>query len=123
MGLRSRITSRLVHNNSQVDSESTERQNIEVWNDLVSPRDLLICLAVSVTCAVAAVLISLKFGGQPLFWGLGAAVIGFAVNCFLVTPKRSVVIVDELNDSGIIDDVDADSIEIANENADEGGAK
>ena len=28
-----------------VDSENTERQNnIEVWNDLVSPRDLLICL-------------------------------------------------------------------------------
>ena len=45
------------------------------------------------------------------------------MNCFLVTPKRNVVIVDELNDSGIIDDVDADSIEIANENADEGGAK
>ena len=81
-----------------VDSENTERQNnIEVWNDLVSPRDLLICLLISVACIVAAVLLSSFFGGKPLFWGLGASTVGFIACCFLVTPKREVTIVDELN--------------------------
>ena len=39
--------------------EGLEGRNIEVWNDLVSPRDLLVCLAVSAVCAVAAVLIEI----------------------------------------------------------------
>ena len=77
------------------DSEGTGRQNIEVWNDLVSPRDLVICLLISVACAAAAVLVSARLGGQTLFWGLGASVAGFIVNCLLVTPKREVVIVDD----------------------------
>ncbi len=81
-----------------VDSENTERQNnIEVWNDLVSPRDLIVCLLISVICVVAAVLFSVYLGGNPLFWGLGASTIGFIACCFLVTPKREVTIVDELN--------------------------
>ncbi len=43
-----------------VGSEDTERQNnIEVWNDLVSPRDLIICLVISVICVIAAVLFAL----------------------------------------------------------------
>lgn len=76
--------------------EGLEGRNIEVWNDLVSPRDLLVCLAVSAVCAVAAVLIASNTGGQTLYWGLGASVVGFVLNCFLVTPKRDVGIVDEM---------------------------
>ena len=79
----------------EAGSEGTERQNIEVWNDLVSPKDLVICLLVAVACAVAAVMISSRIGGQTLFCGLVALVVGFIVNCFLVTPKREVDIVDE----------------------------
>ena len=66
-------------------------------NDLVSPRDLLICLLISVMCIVAAVLLSASFGGKPLFWGLGASTIGFIACCFLVSPKREVTIVEELS--------------------------
>ena len=84
----------------EAGSEDAERQNIEVWNDLVSPKDLVISLLVAVVCAVAAVLLSLAVGGQTLFWGLGASVVGFTVNCFLVTPKREVTIVDEVPDTG-----------------------
>ena len=81
-----------------VDSENTERQNnIEVWNDLVSPRDLIVCLLISVICVVAAVRLSASFGGKPLFWGLGASTIGFIACCFLVSSKREVTIVDELS--------------------------
>lgn len=88
------------------DSEGTGRQNIEVWNDLVSPRDLVICLLVSVACAAAAVLVSARLGGQTLFWGLGASVAGFIVNCLLVAPKREVVIVDDADGAGGGDAVD-----------------
>ena len=76
--------------------EGLEGRNIEVWNDLVSPKDLIACLVVSAICAVAAVLIASSTGGQTLYWGLGASVVGFVVNCFLVTPKRDVGIVDEM---------------------------
>ncbi len=81
-----------------VDSENTERQNnIEVWNDLVSPTDLIVCLLMSLICVVAAVLFSVYLGGKPLFWGLGASTIGFIACCFLVSPKREVTIVEELS--------------------------
>ena len=93
-----RLRSPIVRSTDDVDSESTERQNnIEVWNDLVSPRDLIICLVISVICVIAAVLFSVYLGGKPLFWVLGASTIGFIACCFLVTPKREVTIVDELN--------------------------
>ena len=88
------------------DSEGTGRQNIEVWNDLVSPKDLVVCLLISVVCAVAAVPIASRIGGQTLFWGLGASVAGFIVNCLLVTPKREVVIVDDADGIDVADGVD-----------------
>ena len=94
---------------SEVASESTGRHNIEVWNDLVSVKDLLICLQISAAYAACAALLSIVVGGQPLFWGLGASVIGFTVNCFFVTPKRDVTIIDDVSDAGIADDSDDDS--------------
>lgn len=52
--------------------------------------------------AAAAVPISLALGGNTLFWGLGASILGFIANCFLVSPKRHVSIIDEMpsHDSG-----------------------
>ena len=98
-----------MHDISEAASESTGRHNIEVWNDLVSIKDLLICLQISAAYAACAALLSIIVGGQPLFWGLGASVIGFTVNCFFVTPKRDVTIIDDVSDAGIADDSDDDS--------------
>ena len=97
---------------SEAASESTGRHNIEVWNDLVSIKDLLICLQISAAYAACAALLSIVVGGQPLFWGLGASVIGFTVNCFFVSPKRDVTIIDDVSDADsavIADDSDDDS--------------
>ena len=63
-------------------------------------------VALIVACAAAAVLISPRSGGQTLFWGLGASVAGFIVNCLLVTPKREVVIVDDADGIDVADGVD-----------------
>ena len=98
-----------MHDISEAASESTGRHNIEVWNDLVSVKDLLICLQISAAYAACAALLAIVVGGQPLFWGLGASVIGFTVNCFFVTPKRDVTIIDDVSDAGIADDSDDDS--------------
>ena len=98
-----------MHDIFEAASESTGRHNIEVWNDLVSIKDLLICLQISAAYAACAALLSIVVGGQPLFWGLGASVIGFTVNCFFVTPKRDVTIIDDVSDAGIADDSDDDS--------------
>ena len=101
-----------MHDISEAASESTGRHNIEVWNDLVSIKDLLICLQISAAYAACAALLSIVVGGQPLFWGLGASVIGFTVNCFFVSPKRDVTIIDDVSDADsavIADDSDDDS--------------
>ena len=98
-----------MHDIFEAASESTGRHNIEVWNDLVSIKDLLICLQISAAYAACAALLAIVVGGQPLFWGLGASVIGFTVNCFFVTPKRDVTIIDDVSHAGIADDSDDDS--------------
>ena len=68
--------------------EDLEGRNIEVWNDLVSPKDLIVCLVVSAICAVAAVLVASSTGGQTLYWGLGASVIGFLSLIHISEPTR-----------------------------------
>ena len=75
-------------------AEASEEPNIEVWNDLVSAKDLVVSLAVCAACAIIALVIAERTGGQLLFWGLGGAVLGFIINCVIVTPKREVSIVD-----------------------------
>ena len=102
-----------MHDIFEAASESTGRHNIEVWNDLVSVKDLLICLQISAAYAACAALLAIVVGGQPLFWGLGASVIGFTVNCFFVSPKRDVTIIDDVSD--------ADSAVIADDSKDDLG--
>ncbi|QPL06563.1 hypothetical protein ID810_04820 [Actinomyces respiraculi] len=75
--------------------------HIEVWNDLVSARDLVLSLTVCAASAVAALVVATLTGGQLLFWGLAGSVLGFALSCLLVQPKRDVSIVD----SGASEDV------------------
>ncbi|MDU0348064.1 hypothetical protein [Actinomyces sp. MRS3W] len=84
---------------SSPTSLDAQAPNIEVWNDLVSARDLLVCLVVSAVSAVVALGIAIATGGQLLFWGLGGCVLGFVINCFLVRPKREVRIVEDMQDA------------------------
>lgn len=69
--------------------------NVEVWNDLVSPRDLLVSLLLSAACAVVSLVIAGATGSQPLFWGLGGCVLGFVISCVVVRPKREVLVTDD----------------------------
>lgn len=73
----------------------TDGDYVEIWGDRLSLRDLLIALAACAVPTVAAVWIGSLAGGQPLFWGLGGAALGFAIACVVIRPKRDVRIVDD----------------------------
>ena len=60
----------------QVDSSE---EYIEVWNDLVSPRDLTWSLAICGGATVAALLIATLLSSSLFFWGLGGSVAGFII--------------------------------------------
>lgn len=87
-----------MHLNASTRTGAPREPHIEVWNDLVSARDLVLSLAVCGICATSALVIATLTGGQLLFWGLGGSVLGFAVSSLLVRPKRDVSIVETAAD-------------------------
>ncbi|MCL3778574.1 MULTISPECIES: hypothetical protein [unclassified Actinomyces] len=83
-----------MHHNASTRAGAPQEPHIEVWNDLVSARDLVLSLAVCAACAGGALTVATLAGGQLLFWGLGGSVLGFALSCLLVRPKRDVSIIE-----------------------------
>lgn len=83
-----------MHHNTPTRSEQDPAPHIEVWNDLVSARDLVLSLTVCGLCSVGALVLATLTGGDLLFWGLGGCVLGFVLSCLLVRPKREVSIVE-----------------------------
>ncbi len=79
----------------QVDSSE---EYIEVWNDLVSPRDLTLSLAICGGVTIAALVLATFLSSSLFFWGLGGSVVGFIICAVAFTPKRQVRIVSA-NDS------------------------
>lgn len=85
----------------------------EVWNDLVSPRDLVWSLLLCSGATIAALLIATWLGSSLFFWGLGGSVVGFIAAAALIRPKRVVTITDAavstvINDDGGSADDDAE---------------
>ncbi|MGJ0184283.1 hypothetical protein [Corynebacterium glyciniphilum] len=72
---------------------------IEVWNDLVSTRDLTWSLLICGVTTALALLIATALSSSEFFWGLGGAVVGFVVCVVVFTPKRVVRIIDGSTDS------------------------
>lgn len=89
----------------QVDSSE---EYIEVWNDLVSPRDLTLSLACCGGVTVAALIIATFLSSSLFFWGLGGAVAGFIICAVVFKPKRMVRIVGADGSAGTPDAVVAD---------------
>ncbi|WP_420099530.1 hypothetical protein [Corynebacterium sp.] len=71
---------------------------IEVWNDLVSTRDLTWSLLICGVTTALALLIATALSSSEFFWGLGGAVVGFVVCVVVFTPKRVVRIIDGSTD-------------------------
>ncbi len=75
----------------QVDSNE---EYIDVWNDLVSPRDLTLSLAICGGTTSAALIIATLLSFSLFFWGLGGSVVGFIICASAFAPKRIVRIVN-----------------------------
>lgn len=63
-------------------------QFVEVWEDIVSIKDLILALIICAITTLGAYLIAPDEGSKPLFFGLIGALVGFVICSFLIKPKR-----------------------------------
>ncbi len=63
-------------------------KNIEVWEDLVNIKDLVISIIVCGSTTFLGYFIAPNEPPKPLFFGLTGAIIGFVICSFIIKPKR-----------------------------------
>lgn len=87
--------------NSKISNikESPEREalknNIEVWEDLVSIRDLVISLIICTIMSLGGYFLAPNTPPKPLFGGLAGAILGFVICAVLIKPKRVLIETDQ----------------------------
>ena len=64
-------------------------KNIEVWEDLVRIKDLILSLAICSITTLGAYFIAPNEPPKPLFFGLTGAIIGFIICSIIIEPKRN----------------------------------
>lgn len=72
-----------------------EAEYIEVWEDVVSIKDLLISLIISSITTLGGYLIAPNEPPKPLFFGLIGVVVGFIISSIIIKPKRTFQFVDK----------------------------
>ncbi|API92840.1 hypothetical protein J32TS6_20610 [Virgibacillus pantothenticus] len=72
-----------------------KEENIEVWEDLVHIKDLVLAIIISTITTLGAYLIAPNDPPKPLIFGLIGALVGFIICSLLIKPKRSFRYVDE----------------------------
>jgi hypothetical protein len=76
--------------NRGVSGEShAEKKNIEVWEDLVSIKDLVVSLLICSVAAMGGYFIAPNEPPKPLLFGLTGALIGFVICSAIIKPKRN----------------------------------
>ncbi len=68
--------------------EKRDGDFVEVWEDVVSIKDLLFSLAVTSVVTLGAYFIAPDEPPKPLFFGLGGAITGFTISSVFIKPKR-----------------------------------
>jgi len=69
--------------------DSEEKSNIEIWEDYVRIKDLVICLIICGVTTLGGYLIAPNEPPRPLIYGLIGAVLGFAISSIIIRPKRT----------------------------------
>jgi hypothetical protein len=67
----------------------TSDQNIEVWEDLVNIKDLVISLIICSITTLGGYLLAPNEPPKPLLFGLLGALIGFIICSIIIKPKRN----------------------------------
>ncbi|WP_297005797.1 hypothetical protein [uncultured Corynebacterium sp.] len=83
--------------NTRADATVAGRY-IEIWNDLVSVRDLTWSIVICGGTTALALGIATAFHSDEFFWGLGGAVLGFTISALVFTPKRTVTVGQDVPD-------------------------
>jgi hypothetical protein len=73
---------------NKTPEQELKKENIEVWEDLVSIKDLVMSLAICSITALGGYFIAPHTPPKPLFFGLGGAFIGFLICTLFIKPKR-----------------------------------
>lgn len=78
-----------IHSSINKSPESEDsKKNIEVWEDLVNIKDLVISLIVCSTTTLGGYFLAPNEPPKPLFFGLSGAIIGFVICTIFIKPKR-----------------------------------
>ena len=71
--------------------ENMDKKNIEIWEDLVYIKDLILALAICLLTTLGAYFIAPNEPPKPLFFGLSGAIVGFIISSILIKPKRELL--------------------------------
>lgn len=69
-------------------STSDAEQYVEVWEDVVSIKDLMFSLVICALSTLLAYFLAPNEDPYPLFFGLSGALLGFLISSFVIKPKR-----------------------------------
>jgi hypothetical protein len=73
---------------NKVSETETSKKNIEVWEDLVNIKDLVISLIICSTTALGGYFLAPNKPPKPLLYGLFGSIFGFVICSFILKPKR-----------------------------------
>jgi len=73
------------------------KNNIEVWEDIVNIKDLVMALIVCSVTTFVAYILAPNEPPKPLFFGLTGAIIGFIISSIFIKPKRIFIETNEEN--------------------------
>jgi Na+/H+ antiporter NhaD/arsenite permease-like protein len=71
--------------------KNKEDNNIEIWEDIVTIKDLVKALVICMITTFSGYFLAPKDSYKPLLFGLVGAIIGFTISSFVIQPKRKFV--------------------------------
>lgn len=74
-------------NKSYVKNKKS-KENIEIWEDLVNMKDLVLALTISSVTTLSGYFLASDESTQSLIFGLLGALTGFILSSLLIKPKR-----------------------------------
>lgn len=77
------------------DHTEGEGNNIEVWEDVVNPKDLLISILICTITTLGGYLIAPNDPSKELMFGLAGVVAGFLICSLLIKPKRTISYIND----------------------------
>ncbi|WP_010651874.1 hypothetical protein [Oceanobacillus massiliensis] len=72
-----------------------QANNIEVWEDVINIKDLLLSLFICTATTMGGYLIAPDEPQKPLLYGLVGVIVGFIISSIIIKPKRTLRFEDE----------------------------